>query len=327
MTMSRLEADLLNAIAAALAGGARNVTVRNDGELLEEIWEGAPLICINADLYEYALQPLDQEYLTDFTQNHAVSGALPMELAAAVFERILQQDLRLLAQAMGISITVTGYRPCKDASKYTRHLDLIIRPSAPPGEHSRELAVRLHFRNDNSVTDLIRNLKLLASENSDADRFCTVTLDRILGWQYLTAAELASLEPGDALMPSVHINDDGRLLLVSEHFSFWAVPQEGNPETAEIIQEGSFKENNHMNSDQNSNVDGLTLRIEFSLGGVSLSMGELRQLGTGSVLNIGGQDLNDIALRINGQNVGRGRLIKVGEDYAVQITEIGTGGR
>lgn len=70
------------------------------------------------------------------------------------------------------------------------------------------------------------------------------------------------------------------------------------------------------------NFDGLAVALTCELGRLTLTLGELRELGQGSVLPLARRPERAVDLMVNGQRMGQGRLVMIGDDLGVQIERL-----
>ena len=69
-------------------------------------------------------------------------------------------------------------------------------------------------------------------------------------------------------------------------------------------------------------LDSLPVRVVFEMGRLEMSVGEVRQLAPGVMLPLARplEDILDIV--VNGQRIGRGSLVRVGEGLGVRVTRL-----
>ncbi|OLO05847.1 type III secretion system cytoplasmic ring protein SctQ [Salinicola socius] len=72
-------------------------------------------------------------------------------------------------------------------------------------------------------------------------------------------------------------------------------------------------------------VNDLPVRLTCELGRLEMSLGELRQLGEGSVLPLQRRPDQAVDLVVNGRTMGRGRLVAIGDAIGVQIERLALG--
>ena len=63
--------------------------------------------------------------------------------------------------------------------------------------------------------------------------------------------------------------------------------------------------------------------VEFVLGNHFLSLQELESLHEGYVFELPGLSVDTVGLRINGRDMGRGRLVRVGDHLGVVVESLG----
>nr|WP_281430401.1 FliM/FliN family flagellar motor switch protein [Salinicola acroporae] len=66
----------------------------------------------------------------------------------------------------------------------------------------------------------------------------------------------------------------------------------------------------------------MPVQLTCELGRLELSLGELRQLGEGSVLPLERRPERAVDLVVNGRRMGRGRLIAIGDAIGVQVERL-----
>ena len=64
--------------------------------------------------------------------------------------------------------------------------------------------------------------------------------------------------------------------------------------------------------------------VEFVLGNHFLSLQELDSLHPGYVFELPGLSVDSVGLRINGRDVGRGRLVRVGDHLGIIVETLGS---
>jgi flagellar motor switch/type III secretory pathway protein FliN len=69
--------------------------------------------------------------------------------------------------------------------------------------------------------------------------------------------------------------------------------------------------------------EALGASVEFVLGNHFLSLPELESLHEGYVFELPGLSVDSVGLRINGRDMGRGRLVRVGDHLGVVVESLG----
>lgn len=76
-----------------------------------------------------------------------------------------------------------------------------------------------------------------------------------------------------------------------------------------------------------SDVGRIPVRIEFAIGELTLSFGELERIEPGYVFELGRAiDGASVDIRANGQRIGRGRIVAIGDTLGVRVTDCGADG-
>lgn len=324
INISTQKAALINALVPRIN---RDVIDLNTGEDSIEIRAaGTPLIIFNSDLAEYALAPLNLDYIKTEISDPGVIGNLPPEILAAALESRLSDLIAALGTQVNSSISVTAYDKAENAARFHDYLDFTLK--FPPESGEQDLPLRLFFKNESGMSSFIgkiRQLPIIAPLDPDP---VLLKLEVCAGFQTLTLGELRSLEAGDVIILDSCFLKDKRVTLLSDLMHCYAILNE-DESAVTVCEDGiiwanreSQKENNAMADNETGSIDNLKLRVDFTLKTLDRSIAEIRELSAGSVIDLGMEDLDSIALRINGQTLARGRLIQTGDRYGVQITDI-----
>ena len=324
INISTQKAALINALAPRIN---RDLIDLNTGEDSIEIRAaGTPLIIFNSDLAEYALAPLSLDYMKTLINDPGIIGSLPPEILAAALESRLSDKIAALGTAVNSSISVTGYDKAENAARFRDYLDFTLK--FPPESGEQDLPLRLFFKNESGMSSFIgkiRQLPLFAPLDPGP---ALLKLEVCAGFQTLTLGELRSLESGDVVILDSCFLADKKVTLLSDLMRCYAILNEDD-HAVTVCEDGITwtnrerqKENNAMADNGNGSIDDLKLSVDFTLKTLDKSIAEIRELSAGSVIDLCMEDLDDIALRINGQTLARGRLIQTGDHYGVQITDI-----
>jgi len=98
-----------------------------------------------------------------------------------------------------------------------------------------------------------------------------------------------------------------------------------NKETAGTPSEETAVDNTE-NQDLAAMGRNLALDLTFELGRTTMTVGEIQQLAQGQVIRLPVQPREgvDVDIRVNSQRVARGKIVSVGGDVGIQITEVGS---
>ncbi|QGZ42137.1 type III secretion protein Q [Pseudoduganella flava] len=145
----------------------------------------------------------------------------------------------------------------------------------------------------------------------------------------LQAAALGALAPGDVLLP-----DRARIGVDGTGWLAWpghrAHVRHGAAGTLEILTlqtgEAAMEEQGEAVAGgveagaEAAALDGTALRIDFRLGTLALTLGELRTLGAGTVLELADGGAGAIAIACGGKVLGQGEAVDVGGRLGIRIT-------
>lgn len=178
----------------------------------------------------------------------------------------------------------------------------------------------------------------------------------VAGHQWLRLAELRSLMPGDVVllerparalviagrpMAEVVAQDDGLKLMTPLASGIGVDLDVPRPTRAGNDLPSNDPSKNHPLSNDRSRdamaedsrspkpspteaaaLDGLPMRLVCELGRLELTLGELREIGPGSILPLSRPREDAVDLVVNGQAMGRGRLVEIGDSLGVQIVRL-----
>jgi type III secretion protein Q len=174
------------------------------------------------------------------------------------------------------------------------------------------------------LADLLEQLPIAPSQLS------VLPLHAVLecGWQSLTLGDLRSLRPGDVVMidrPAAHYR-----LCLADAFETSCEP--AGPAAVRLLAPLSslrLMEPNPMEASLDSTtshaspgdaLDRLPVRLVCEVGRLELPLGDVRELGEGSVLELGCNLTEPVQLTVNGRCIGRGELVTLGTGLGVRLT-------
>jgi type III secretion protein Q len=156
-----------------------------------------------------------------------------------------------------------------------------------------------------------------------------VTLRMELGDVTLPMAALRSLGRQDVLRPDNIIDPQTPTLWLRADSCHAA---RGRLQGQSLVIESILENNPPMSKPKTSgpaedlpalaNLDELEVRVSFDLGEMTLRMGELAALQPGQVLTLDVSPPRLVSIRANGRLVGRGELVRVGEEVGVRVLEM-----
>jgi type III secretion protein Q len=147
-----------------------------------------------------------------------------------------------------------------------------------------------------------------------------------------SVGETATLLPGDVVMADDHCREARTAVAVlAEHL---AAPVEVTADGARLIAlparvQGSIWEWSMESGGggspadlEKTDLDDIPVKLVFELGRVELSLAEIRQLAPGALLPMSRLVEESVDISANGRRIGRGSLVRIGNNVGVRITRL-----
>ncbi|WP_131115261.1 type III secretion system cytoplasmic ring protein SctQ [Lichenihabitans psoromatis] len=251
------------------------------------------------------------------------SDALPSDLAGLLLEAALLPTMSVWERAAGRDVAILGAE--REGS------------APPPGGLRLKLeddtaSWRLHVGSEREdIVDAV--LEAWPIEPRPMATFAVPAVLRV-GTTRLPVAVLASLRPGDAVIlerkPAT-----GVTLVIADAFAADVTAQDGRWRVVEAMrsvldaaagQEGTMQE---LKTDPNGTEttpvvepDDIQVQLSFEVGRLDITLGELRRLGPGMVLDIARDAVELVRISAHGRPIGQGELVDVEGAVAVRIVRL-----
>ena len=160
-----------------------------------------------------------------------------------------------------------------------------------------------------------------------------------IGIARLPAGLVASLRPGDAVIPDVSLAPDAALLVIGEHLATRVridgtrllLENTPSPITANcrewIVPSGNTgSEDDYAIAPEDAHLGELQVILVFELGRRTVPLAGVRELACGSVLDLGPTGASVVTVLANGRRIAQGELVQVGETVAIRLTKVGDSG-
>jgi type III secretion protein Q len=145
-----------------------------------------------------------------------------------------------------------------------------------------------------------------------------------------SVGEIATLLPGDVVMADYH---GGRtaVAVLAEHLAAPVeVAADGARVTARPVRvHGSIWEwsmesggDGSQADREKTDLDDVPVKLVFELGRVELSLAEVRQLAPGALIPLPRLVEESVDISANGRRIGRGSLVRIGDNLGVRITRL-----
>jgi type III secretion protein Q len=244
---------------------------------------------------------------------------------ALVVEYALSEPLGAIEQAIGSRLSVVTV--AKGAGKWTGP----DRPGLPLVLYVERLGVAWSLLRLSAV-DVVR-LAYFFDKSAGAGR---AAVDVPLPFRVRVASatmsmrELASIEPGDILLPDDIIRQpEGAVAVIGEHF---VVPVEVTPSGYRLgarlrrgrgsSWEWSLNQSASAGSPMDGGIDGAPVRVMFELGAMDLDLSDVQKLIPGSLVPLARAMGEGVDIVVSGKRIGRGSMVRIGEGPGIRVTRL-----
>lgn len=171
---------------------------------------------------------------------------------------------------------------------------------------------------------ILKNLALLPEEenNFQLERFLhnTCNTNIIVGSSKNTLTEIQSLETEDILILDKSTIYYMYLVTENEKIRFKVYPDQRLVLDIDNSNEGDLTMG--ANSSLKKIWDNLQLEVTAEFQKIKMTLGDLKQITEGLVVDVANISNNEISLHVEGRPIANGELIIVGDKYGVRITKV-----
>lgn len=259
---------------------------------------------------------------------HAAHAGLQIDaiadnLIGMLLESVLAGDLPMIEQTMGEEIAIARAATGVEEQR----LALALRCAYDGATHDCILALD---------RDLARDLRQLLVRIPPAKidlPDVTVRLAIGLGFAQLPLQEVDDLAPGDVILPHSPPLAAGKGWVMLAHR--WSaagdlsgaslVLTERLHATTEPIMDIDNDSSEHAEV-EDVELDDLPIKLVFEVGRCDMTLGAIRALGPGHVFAIERDPAQSVDIIANGQRIGTGQLVRVGERLGIRVLRLGQDG-
>ena len=256
--------------------------------------------------------------------------SLPFELLSASLEMVFTKEIEYLSSKVNAYITFCD-PPVSFSSVFALYCTL---------NHANcSIPLKIEIPSDEAAFNLALMFENLEKTvNSALVYNLGVELGFDIGYVTLKARDLKDLSCGDILIPDVYLFDSnlayakmGNKCLVFDLAAgqgiFKGIKTVANEENinnmSENTQDMSTNETaSQIDENGTINTDDLNFEVAFEVDRRTLSFEEVSTLKSGSVLSLSCSKQSPVTIKVNGKRVGLGRLVDLGDNIGVQITEL-----
>jgi type III secretion protein Q len=253
-------------------------------------------------------------------------ASLAPEHAALALELATAQALDAIEVAIGCRVLLIAVWP------FNRAPNPVLQPSLDFTLEMDGLATATGLMALPSA-DIIRLMRYLdrgaAPDPATADDV-VLTIRLRLAAARLTAGELRNLSRGDVLLPEdICLGRPDAVAVIGDHliapvtleadgFRILARPIAGRGSAWEWSMDRSG-DGSQPGLLDDTDLDGVPVRVQFEIGRVELPLGELRRLGPGSLVPLARMPDRSVDILAHGKRIGLGSLVKIGDSLGVRV--------
>lgn len=284
---------------------------------------------------------------------------LPAELLLAALETNLKPYLEALSTTLGVKLEISAYRTTLSATAAylqqsfycTVGTNVRVPLTLSCSESSSAQLIQAVRTYHDRVHQAMKTLERLAAtplasqHQHELGTNPMLSLTLILGSTQVSLATLKSLHLGDALLLSeCYLPQDE--VLVSYTNAGFTLSARAHLEAGQLVLQTDLVPTSTLSEEPTMAdqapvpeqspeaapptapsaeplaLDGLKLKVNLVLDEQVMSLAQLQELKQGSVVPLVHHDLNHVALVVNGQTLAYGRVVTLGSDFAVQLTEL-----
>ena len=162
----------------------------------------------------------------------------------------------------------------------------------------------------------------------------TVPVHLRLGLTRLSSRVVASLRPGDAVLMQTR-QARGGMLVIAERWAAsiirsspdgWTLIDAPAPAGSRDRKDWTMQDDVSATQEPATGIladpDDLPVALGFEVGRLDVTIGEVRRLGPGSVVRLGGETVDFVRITAGGRPIGTGNLVEVDGAIAVRITRV-----
>lgn len=264
--------------------------------------------------------------------------AADKEDAALVFEDSLSPWLDEIEEILGLSIRLKSFATIKKKSELALYLPVAIRTVGLSAK-GQPIDQKTHMLLSPEAAKAIANGQYAhLSPRKNLEKVC-VRICLELQSSQLTLAELHSLSVGDALLletdkSSARLMVENQYQATVKHVSGneWQLAESLAPRVQKIpdnIGNTTMDETNpkpEQNTPKDEPIvqsfDDIEVRMSFRLGEKMVALSELKTLAPGANILLDQSDGSQVDIVVNGQVIGKGEVISVSGQRAIEIRKL-----
>lgn len=225
----------------------------------------------------------------------------------------------LLVELVELVHRLSGERPdweAADEAPFEPAQAVLLSRDTPDGPRVAQVAL-----DDAALAWLAARMEGCAPLRAELDALPT-SLSLNLDGIALSAAELAGLEVGDVVLLDIDpFLESGGLsvALVQPGGPRWRAALEADSLSILSTLDGMMNDPEALEPDA---IDDLPMEIACEVGRITLPLFALREIAEGQVMDLGPDATSTVSLRVNGQVVATGELVRIAERVGIRLTDV-----
>ena len=248
---------------------------------------------------------------------------IPEPLLLALLEKSIARLQPLIQQHLGSEIIFDSLGPAEinEANKYYVNTRLTFNSGT-----EQFVTIDLFFPGNQQTDWLLQQLKSLPQRPPANLPQIPVVIRLLTGYTLLSPSDYNNLTAGDVVLfdHCLLVSDTLQLNIGKNPLAVATVINNSLhiQSTSGVIMEQNFAEEQlqqEPTANNNCQIESLPICLNFELGSITLPLNEVRTIAPGRVFELEGQLDSPIRLTINGKEIGRGELVKLGDRPGVRI--------
>ena len=275
-------------------------------------------LSLKAFSHSFALSCVDFNTLLQSSFAHDIDiKTVDDDIKAALFEFLIKDYINKAGEILDANIVVDDYIDKNTLKEYGFHINFDL------ATNNGLCNMTLHTKSADAIEAISQkirsNCKLETHHNITNKAFLRSAF--VIGFSTLSVEDLNNLQLGDAIIMDKCFIDSNSLILTTEDKVF-----KGNVNDNSFCITGIYNmtETNDTRSDDTTieSLGELKVKIHFELESCLMSIDDLSALQEGSVIDLQDNDLTCVNISCNNQIIGQGRVIALGDRYALEITSL-----
>ncbi|MGX5844369.1 type III secretion system cytoplasmic ring protein SctQ [Mesorhizobium sp. ArgA1] len=245
--------------------------------------------------------------------------------AALLLESVFEEDIERIEGKLGERIALTSVERRDTVSEQTPFAFVMV-------GNGETIDCVLNTTDAGLAVRIGRLLDEIGKETPPISAEFPLSVCLRRGALTITLGELQSLQPGDVVLFRDVEEERMAALIIAERLYAPVTLTAGGPQLlaaptaiAGSNWEWTMNQNTPPPSGQTleeSTLDELPVALAFEMGRTAMALGEVRQLAPGAIVPLADVTNETVDIIANGKRVGRGEIVRIGENLGVRIVRM-----